>query len=567
MDQTKTWSLDAIKNIGHALTETAKRMPTAIAVACPKKGQPKEIASGATYDYDTISFADLEEQSNRIALGLSQMGIGPGKRIALMVPPGIEFVKHVFALFKTGAVIILIDPGMGKHNMIECLSDASPQGMVGIPKAHLARVLFRKKFPKCKLNVVVGGVFPKCRRSKAFTQKLAGSNFEEVPLTREDEAAIIFTTGSTGPPKGVLYRHRIFIEQCEQIRDYFSVQPGGADVSGFPLFALFNTAMGTTTIFPEMDPTRPANVFPPNIIDAAAQFKANQSFGSPALWNTVSKYCQQHQLTLPTIKRVLTAGAPVPPDVLTRVKKIIANDGDVFTPYGATESLPIACNSASEVIAETAAKTASGAGTCVGKKFDRINWRLIRISDEPIQTMANVKDVAHGEIGELIVSGPVVTDKYVTRVKANAEHKIQDGDSFWHRMGDLGYFDDQNRFWFCGRKSHRVLTTNGPMFTITCEGIINTHPKIYRSALVGIVGAGEAGTQIPVIILEPLKEHFPSDHNARETLIAEVKQIASQHWQTDSIQHFLIHQALPVDIRHNSKIFREQLRSWAKERI
>ena len=263
---------------------------------------------------------------------------------------------------------------------------------------------------------------------------------------RESPAAIIFTTGSTGPPKGVLYRHRNFIEQSQQIRDYFSLQPGAVDVSGFPLFALFNTAMGCTTVFPAMDATKPAEIYPPNLIDAAEQFSATQSFGSPALWNTVSNYCIANKVKLPKIKSVFTAGAPVPPDVLRRVKSVIAADGDVYTPYGATEALPVACNAASVVIAETAAKTNDGQGTCVGHKFSEINWQVIEISDEPIERIDQVTPLANGMIGELIVQGPVVTDQYVTRVEANADHKILDGDLFWHRMGDVGYLDQGDRF-------------------------------------------------------------------------------------------------------------------------
>ena len=380
--------------------------------------------------------------------------------------------------------------------MIRCLSESKPLGMVGIQLAHLARNVYRSKFPVCKNNVAVGGFFPGCKSQSQFYQ--LPTDLDPLDVSREDEAAIIFTTGSTGPPKGVLYRHRNFLQQCEQIRDYFQIVPGSTDVSGFPLFALFNTAMGTTTVFPEMDPTRPAEVYPPNIIDAVSQFSADQSFRSPALWNTVSNYCKKNSVTLPTVKRILSAGAPVPANVLARVKQVIAPDGDAFTPYGATEALPVACNSATVVLEETAQRTNVGAGTCVGNRFSGIQWRVIEISDDPIATIEEASEVAVGDVGELIVQGPVVTDQYFTRTDANAFHKIVEGDRFWHRMGDVGYLDDQDRFWFCGRKSHRLLTGKGTMFTIPCEAIINTHEKIYRSALVGV---GELGDQSPVCLL------------------------------------------------------------------
>jgi acyl-CoA synthetase (AMP-forming)/AMP-acid ligase II len=243
---------------------------------------------------------------------------------------------------------------------------------------------------------------------------------------------------------------------------------------------------------------------------------------------------------------------------------VIADDGDVYTPYGATEALPVACNSATTVLGETAAKTNDGQGTCVGTRFSQIDWRVIQISDSPIDKIEDTVALSTGEIGELIVKGPVVTDQYVTRVQANADHKIIDGDTFWHRMGDVGYLDDQNRFWFCGRKGHRILTDTGTMFTVPCEAIANVHSKVYRSAL---VGAGQPGTQIPVMIVEPFAHHWPTTPESTKQLISEIKKTLADHPKTACIGHVLLRQKLPVDIRHNSKIFREQLKPWAEERL
>ncbi len=561
MTETKieSWNLNGINNVGFALTETAARLPETIAVAAPGKSWSRKAPQ-----FDQITFAQLEQQSNRLALGIHKSGIEPGTRLALMVPPGIDFVAWVFALFKAGVVVILIDPGMGRKNMIQCLAEAKPCGIVGIRMAQIARQIFRRKFRLAKNNVLVGGRYwPGCISEKKF-DKLNPEEFNRPNIGREDPAAIIFTTGSTGPPKGVLYRHRTFIQQAEQVREHYNIQPGNTDVSGFPLFALFNTAMGTTTVFPEMDATRPAEVYPPNIIDAVERFRATHSFGSPALWNTVSTYCEKNEIQLRSIKRILSAGAPVPGHVLKRLTKIISPKGDIFTPYGATEALPIASNSASMILSETAAKTDLGHGTCVGQKFSGIEWRIIEITDQPLNEIAQTVECPVGEIGELIVKGPVVTDQYVTRQEATSFHKIIDGNEFWHRMGDVGYFDDQNRFWFCGRKSHRLETANRRMFTVPCEAIINTHPSIYRSALVGI---GDVDQQTPVVIVEPWPDKYPVSVAEKRALIGELKELAAKHSLTENIVEFLIRKSLPVDIRHNSKIFREQLRPWAAEQI
>ena len=385
-DAIEPWDLSQLQNVGHTLSETAARMPDYLAVAAPrvKSNLAAKLLSRLTgksktdsepLPFDTITFSELENLSNAYASGLAKNGVQPGERIALMVPPGIEFVAFVFALFKAGATIILIDPGMGRDNLVRCLSEAKPVGVVGSRLAHAARMIYRRQFPDCKKNFAVGGGFPGCVSVSKFVSKESVS-FKPLMMNREDSAAIIFTTGSTGPPKGVHYRHRVFLEQARQIRDWFNLQPGAVDISGFPLFALFNSAMGTATVFPDMDPTRPADIHPPNLIHAVETFSADQSFGSPALWNTVSRYCEEHDIKLPTIKRILSAGAPVPPHVLKRIKSVISADGEAWTPYGATESLPVACISGSEILNETAVASEQGAGTCVGKNFPDMKWNL-----------------------------------------------------------------------------------------------------------------------------------------------------------------------------------------------
>lgn len=547
-------------NIGWELSKVAANQPDSIAVV-----EPAGREANGRRKYNSVTFRELEEDSTRIAASLHEYGVVPGTRLALLVKPGIDFVSLVFALFKAGVVTILIDPGMGRKNLVKCLHDAKPKGFVAIPIAQAVRVFKRRLFSDAKLNVTVG------RRwfwgGRTLNQlRQSNATLQPIESDEADPAAIIFTTGSTGPPKGVLYRHGNFANQVTQIRDRFGIQPGEVDLPGFPLFGLFNSAMGVTTVFPEMDFTRPADVNPKFISEHVTDWQPQQSFGSPALWNTVGKACEATNMKFPSVRRVLSAGAPVPPHVLRRIKGAIADDGEIYTPYGATEALPVAAISATEVLNETATQTERGAGTCVGKRFDGITWRVVRITDGPISHINEGEELPRGEIGELIVRGPVVTTEYVTRADANALAKIQDEDGFWHRMGDCGYLDDQDRFWFCGRKSHRVLTSDGPMFTVPCEAIANAHSHVFRSALVGV---GQDGSRTPVLIVEAWPEHKPSDSSAQEQLLDEVHQRLLESELTRSItrQHVLIHPSFPVDIRHNAKIFREQLGPWAAEKL
>ncbi len=545
-------------NVASRLTAMAQQMPEAVAIvetlAPDRQGNRR---------YHHVTFRQLDDDSDRIANGLHRMGVAPGIRLALLVRPGIDFITLVFALFKAGVVIILIDPGMGRRNLIRCLSEAEPQGFIAIPPVHAVRTLLRRRFPSARFNVTVGRrwfwrgpTLEDLRRSPrggppAHTQ--AG-----------DPAAIIFTTGSTGPPKGVLYSHGNFDAQVEEIRDFYGIQPGEIDLAAFPLFGLFNCAMGVTAVIPDMDPSRPARVDPSMIVEIARDWKATQAFGSPAVWNRVGRYCRQHGARLDTVRRVLSSGAPLSVDVLQMMKDCIHPEGDMHTPYGATESLPVASIAASEVLTHTADQTRHGAGVCVGRRFAQIQWKVIRIVDGPIRSLDDAEELPPGEIGELIVQGPAVTRRYVTRVEANATGKIPDGPRLWHRIGDAGYLDPQDRFWFCGRVAHRVVTADGPMYTVRCEAIFNQHPDVFRSALVGV---GPPGNQRPVIILEPHRGHMPRTKAARDQFLAQAQQLAQSSPLTTSIHDILLHPSFPVDIRHNAKIFREKLSLWASHRL
>jgi acyl-CoA synthetase (AMP-forming)/AMP-acid ligase II len=541
----------------------AESRPEAVAVV-----EPLGYGRDGKRQYRHLSFRQLDEDSDRIARGLHALGVRPGTRLALLVRPGIDFISLVFGLFKAGSVAILIDPGMGRRNLVRCLAEAEPEGFVAIPMVHAVRTLLRRRFPKSRFHVTVG------RRwfwGGVTLDDLRGGPWTPHPPTAtapDDPAAIIFTTGSTGAPKGVLYRHGNFDAQVTEIRDFYGIQPGGVDLPGFPLFGLFNCAMGTTTVIPDMDPTRPARVDPEKILEAIRDWNVTQTFGSPAIWNRVGRYCESRGIRLPSVRLVSSAGAPVPAHVLRWMKDCIHPEGEVHTPYGATEALPVASISASEVLGETAAKTAGGAGVCVGRPFPGIRWKVIRVVDGPIRSVAETEELPSGDsaprIGELIVQGAVVTGQYVTRLESNARGKIPDGDRVWHRMGDVGYFDAQGRFWFCGRVAHRVLTAEGPMYPVRCEAIFNQHPEVLRTALVGV---GATGSQRPVLIVEPKPDRRPKNRQAAERLLTEVRQLGRGNSLTTNVGDFLIHPAFPVDIRHNAKIFREKLAVWAARRI
>lgn len=560
---TATDELAHCVNVAERLAQIARQIPDAVAVACPGRG---DVAGRHTYA--TCTFRELDQDATSLACGFAELGVQPGTRLVLLVPPSVEFVKLVFALLRCGATTVLVDPGMGRRHLLKCLEAVEPEGFVAISAAQAARTMLRRRFPQARKNVTVGQRWFWGGKTYEQLLQIGRQSNAKLPATRADDAAaIIFTSGSTGPPKGVLYTHRMFVTQAEEIRAHYGIHPGGADLACFALFGLFNSAMGVTTVFPRMDFSRPASADPRKLLAAAQDWRVTQAFASPAVWRNFSHYCSQQNERIPTLRKVFSCGAPVPADVLRHTLACVHPEAAMHTPYGATESLPVATVSAAEVLRETASETDRGAGVCVGRKFDTIEWRVIRITDGPLDSIDEVEVMPSGEIGELVVRGPQVSPAYVTGGEEhNASAKIRDSNSVWHRMGDVGYFDDQERFWYCGRKSHRVMTRDGTLFTIPCEAVFNTHVDVARSA---VAGTGPPQDQCPLLVIEPTAEMQRRlgkkwAHPEYERLRTELLELGSQNEITKSVRMLLFHPSLPVDVRHNSKINRERLAKWAE---
>jgi olefin beta-lactone synthetase len=540
-------------NIALHLCTMAERQPYTFAVVFP---HGRDAHGRVAYTHFT--YQQLNDESDWIARGLQQIGISRDVRTVLMVKPSLEFFALTFALFKVGAVPVLIDPGMGIANLKQCLAEAEPEAFIGIPKAHAARVVLGWAKASIRTCVTIGTRWFWGGETLDNVRQMGFGGPQPIaPTQANDLAAILFTSGSTGVPKGAVYTHGMFAAQVEMLRKLYDIQPGDYDLQTFPLFGLFAPALGMTTIVPDMDATRPAQVDPRKIIEAIENFGVTNLFGSPALLNRVGRYGVEQEIKLPSLRRVLSAGAPVSAEIMERFTKMLAPGVQIHTPYGATEALPVCSIGSDEVLSDTRTRTQLGAGVCVGKPVAGIELKIIRISDSPIPTWSDDLVLQAGQIGEITVKGPQVTREYYRRPESTALAKILDGDLFYHRMGDLGYLDECGRVWFCGRKSHRVVTASETLYTICCEAVFNTHPRIYRTALVGV------GTT-PVICVELEKDAPRADCAA---LLKELHALAVSQSHTKNIATFLFHPAFPVDIRHNAKIFREKLAVWAARKL
>jgi len=547
---------DEMVNVAARLHEMAHKQPYTRAVVCPlRQNRYKGLA------YTHLTFRQLDRESDCLAHGLLRYGIKRGTRTILMVKPGLDFFVLIFALFKVGAVPVVVDPGMGMKRMLNCLAESKASAFIGISLAQAIRVCAPKYFKSINISVTVGKRW--FWRGPRLTD-LRRSPWKPFPManTQKDEtAAILFTTGSTGPAKGVVYTHGIFDAQVRHIKNRFDITPGEIDLPTFPLFALFDPALGMTAVIPDMDPTKPAQVNPERIIELILNHGVTNMFASPALLNRVGRYGQEHTIKLPSLKRVISAGAPALPDNLERFSQMLDPETEIFPGYGATEAMPVSVMGSHEILQKTRQLSEQGYGICVGRVLPNLKVRIIQISDEPISQWSDNLVVPDGEIGEITVKGDLVTHRYFERKRDDLHSKIEESTSVWHRMGDLGWIDTENRLWFCGRKSHRVLTAQQTLFTIPCEAIFNRHPAVFRSALIGV---GPRPKQKPVVCIELEKRR---QKKTKQKITEELMALAKESVLTQEIDTILYHKSFPVDIRHNSKIFREKLTTWAEARV
>lgn len=534
------------------LAEQARLRPDAAALVVPG-------GRGAESAWRTMSFAELDGEANRFARGLTARGVRPGDRVLLLLKPSFDLYAVLYGLLRLGAVPVFLDPGMGLRHLLRCIGQLRPRVVVAVPPVHAIRTVARGPFAAAEICITAG------RRwfwGGATLDSCRASGDEPFPDAADDEnacALLVFTSGSTGPPKGVRFTRRMMHTQSRLLGDAYGWRPGERMVMCFAAFALFSLAHGMTTILPDMDMSRPARARPERILDAVRANRAGHAFASPVIWANLARHCARESLRLDGLRQLLTTGAPIPIDLHRRLRAILPEGAELHTPYGATEALPIATIATGEVLADTACASRAGEGICVGRPLPGVEIALVRVTDDPLPEWSEDLRVVAGEIGEVVVGGDVVSPGYDAQPEADAASKIRRGALLLHRMGDLGRLDEKGRLWFCGRKSHRVETARGMVPPVPVENVFNEHPKVWRTALVGV---GARGAQAPVLCVEMERgESFSA--GVREELEALA---AVTKWK-GLVTHFLPHPGFPVDPRHNSKILREELARWAARRM
>lgn len=496
----------------------------------------------------TLTYQDIFDKTQRFIRGLETGRYTPGITAALLTPPSADFFPFALALLKLGIVPILVEPALGIKKIREIYAESKPDIFVGNALTHLLRIIFGWGKESVKYNLSIAKV-------ESGEWKVPQSSTFHSPLSKSP-AAIIYTSGSTGLPKGAIYTQENLAAQLELLKNTFNITPDEVDLPAFPLYALIDLLLGVTSVIPDITFPVPGKTDAAKVIGAIQKFNVTSMFASPVVLSLLSSFAEHNQsstqpILLSSLKRIITAGAPATIDLQKRFRHLLAEHTSLFGIYGATETLPIAKVESRDVFA-LEEKTKSGAGICLGKPIEGVTVRVIPITDEPIEEWQDSLAVKPNIVGEITVQSGATTREYLNRPASNRVSKIEYRGEIIHRMGDVGYFDDEGRLWYCGRKSHRVQIKDDVLFTEQIENIFNAHPQVFRTALVGVDGG-------PVLWVE-LERGVRTD---KKKIIAELKMLAQNRPQAARIRTFLFLKKFPTDVRHNSKIIREKLASLA----
>ncbi len=498
-----------------------------------------------------VTFAELAEGVSDLASGLAAIGVAPGDRIALLVPPGIDLALCLYGAWRAGAVVVLVDAGLGVRGIGRALKSANPQYLIGIPKALAAARTMR--WPGVGISTSTLAVSQAralgVRHSLDEIRKRGRSHQTPAEVGGDAYAAVAFTSGATGPAKGVVYRHRQLQAQRDALVDLYDIVESDRLVAAFGPFALFGPGMGIPSVVPHMDVTSPGTLTASSLAAAVEAIDATMVFGSPAALRnvtaTASDLSHDEREHLARVRLLLSAGAPVPADVLHGAVEVMPN-AEPHTPYGMTEVLPVADISLSQID-----EAGDGSGVCVGLPVHGIDVVIDPFDRQGVPKGATTTDP--DVVGEVCIKAPHMRDGYDNLWFAQHAASQPPG---WHRSGDVGHFDAEGRLWIEGRIVHVISTMSGPVTPIGLEHAIN---RLEGVALSAIVGVGPKGTQQVVAVI------VPDPGIRRSSLAGEglADQVRSQVGAVD-VAAVLVVRSLPVDKRHNSKIDRTRVAAWAE---
>ncbi len=546
----------------HALGDRTERTappPASLWSGSPAPGTASEaplVTEWTDEGWRSIDASTFAERVDRVSRGLAAVGVLPGDRVATMIPPGIDLTVVLYSCWAMGATAVLVDAGLGVRNMDRAVRAAAPDWILGIPPA----VTAARALGWTGRRIVAGDMDERLRRLLKVERSLRELEFlgESQPDPNDDGpnsersdplAAIGYTSGSTGPSKGVGYRSGQLAAQIDAIRNLYGITSSDRLVAAFAPFALYGPALGIGSVVPDMDVTKPATLTASTLADAVLRVDATLVFASPAALRnvvaTADSLTAEQRRALSNVRLLMSAGAPLQIELLQAVSSLLPA-AEVHTPYGMTEVLPVADISLAIRLARGA-----GPGTCVGRPLPGVDVRI-----HPLDALGRPSDepTAHADVmGEVVVSAPHVKDGYDRLWWTEHRSTTVDG---WHRTGDIGSLDASGFLWISGRVQHVITSNPGPLPPIPIE---HAAERVAAVKIAAAVGVGPTGGQVVAVVVET------NDGNRGPLASSEVAAQVKAELARDGLPlpAAVLSAEIPVDRRHNSKVDRTRVAAWA----
>jgi acyl-coenzyme A synthetase/AMP-(fatty) acid ligase/pimeloyl-ACP methyl ester carboxylesterase len=515
-------------------------------------------ARHGTGEVRRVSWKQLNDRVGRLAAGLHDMGVRKGDRVSLLITPGATLTAVVYACLQIGAVVVVADAGLGVKGLGRAIKGAWPDYIIGEPRGlaaaralgwpgvHISTIRLRPS-----LAAVLGA-------TASLREVMASGAQESLPPAPgpSDIAAILYTSGSTGPAKGVVYTHGQLSAVRDVLQNTFSITSEDGLVTGFAPFALLGPALGARSSTPEMDVSSPRTLTAHAVAAALQATQGNVVFLSPAailnVIATADDLDERDRESLRRVRTVLSTGAPVSEPLLASLVLLMPH-ASAHAIYGMTECLLVSDITLEEMRGSPADRIHND-GINVGRPIGNVRVRISPLDSYGRSTLPPTDLPA--VLGEILISAPHLKDHY-DRLWLNDREALRDSPSgeHWHRTGDVGHLDVDGRLWIEGRLAHVMVTASGPIAPVGIEQSIETVKDVRRAAVVGV---GPHGLQQLVAVVET----EPRAHRAElvaPSLAARVRS-ATTH---PLVAIFSVNQ-LPTDIRHNSKIDRVRLSAWAE---
>ncbi|TQO18837.1 acyl-CoA synthetase (AMP-forming)/AMP-acid ligase II [Rhodoglobus vestalii] len=508
-----------------------------------------------------VSWRQLSDRVRQIASGLSAIGVHKGQRVSLLIPPGPTLTAVVYACLRIGAVVVVADAGLGVKGLTRAVRGSWPDFVIGeVPGLIAARAL---GWPGVRISTArlprVSAAALRVSYSLKDVIAIGAGTSVPTPPRSEDEAAILFTSGSTGPAKGVVYRHSQLSALRDVLASHFEVTADTGLVTGFAPFALLGPALGTRSVTPDMDVSSPRTLTAKAVAAAVRESGASMVFLSPAailnVVATAGDLTQRDHGELERVRTFLSTGAPIGAGLLASAGALMPN-ATPHSPYGMTECL-LVTDITLDGIRSAAGET--NAGVCVGAP---IGANRVHISALDVEgAAAGAPSSQPGVLGEIVVSAPHLKDHYdrlwlTDRAATRETESDMDAPlARWHRTGDVGHLDHLGRLWVEGRLPHVIVTATGPIAPVGAEQDVEGVSAVRRAAVVGV---GPHRLRQAVAVVETVPP------TSRPGLASPELTTAVRASTALPLVAVLAVPQLPTDIRHNSKIDRSRLSEWAE---